>query len=192
MTWTGSTLNLEVAGDLGGDVDLTELREAVEPLLTPAIESFVCSSEGVVTVQLDSEPDQAEKDAVDVAVAAHAEGALGRVKAKKNDKIDARTEELIVGGGFVHNGHTFSTSANAQSKWHAIQIMNLMASIVFPLAISTKDEHSYEITSSGELSTMYGTMVATGKQHHDSGKALKDAIDAATTIEDVEAIVDNR
>jgi len=131
-----------------------------------------------------------DPDWVVVAVASE----LDLAKAAKTLEIDLKTEDLITSLGFTHNGRVFSTSPNAQSKWHAIQIMNLMGQITWPpgLSISDKSETSYEIADSAELSTMYATMVGTGKAHHDSGKALKDAVTAATTVAEVEAIQDNR
>jgi len=100
---------------------------------------------------------------------------LAQTKAAKHEAIDSRTEELI-GSGFAHAGKAFSTSDHAQSKWHAIFNMNQIGQIAFPLAISAQDESSYSIADAADLNTMYVTMVGTGKYHHDTGKALKDAI----------------
>lgn len=178
MAWNGATLTLDLVNDLGGSVDLVELRTAIEGVVTPEVFTF-SMKDGIVTGVFDSEPDQAEKGAADAKVAEHAFDALKRVKLEKDTKFDERTEELIV-QGFQHNGRLFSTSSNAQSKWHAMFNMNSIGQVSYPLSISDKDELSYDIADSAELITIYGTMVGTGKAHHDSGKALKDTVNAIT------------
>ena len=121
---------------------------------------------------------------------------LGCAKLLKSDAIDARTEELIVTSGFQHvaadPSQWFSTSLNAQSKWHAIMNLGQLGVLTYPVSISAKDESSYDIVDLNDLATMYGELVAAGKAHHDSGKALKDAVYAATTVAEVEAVQDNR
>lgn len=179
MSWTNGTLTLDVVSDLGGNTDLMELRLAIEVVVTPSIE-YAIADAATATFKFTADPDQSEKDAVVAVAATHRAGALGRAQLKRAEEFDSRTEKLITESGFSHNGRVFSSSSNAQSKWHAVQIMNLMGQIGFPLLLSDKDEHSYAVADSAELSLMYATLVGTGKASHDSGKALKDQLDAIT------------
>lgn len=117
---------------------------------------------------------------------------LSALRNEKFKQIDARTTELIL-SGFTHNDKVFSTSQGAQNKWSAIMTLLSLGQVTFPLEVSTKDDtEPYLIQDATELATMYGTMVETGKVHHDSGEALKAQVRSASTVAEVQVIIDPR
>jgi hypothetical protein len=121
---------------------------------------------------------------------------LSGAKAAKNAAIDARTIELIQ-QGFQYAGRIFSLSSNAQSYWNGLG--NLAANGLltepddFPLTINTLDDSdTYDISSIADAVTIFATAAATVKTHLANGTSLKNQVRSATTISEVDAIVDNR
>lgn len=118
---------------------------------------------------------------------------LEGLKEFKYDSIDSRTGALIQ-NGFEYpasSGQIFSFSSNGQ--------MNLIGafagkdSLSYPFAWNTKDDLiTYQIADSAEMSAFYFTALVTKKSHQDSGSALKALVRNATTIEELNDIIDNR
>ena len=136
------------------------------------------------------EKSQAEKDAYDAQKSAHN---LSAAQMKKNRKIDAKTDELI-GQGFSFDGETFSLSTNAQASWNAIQTAvagGLLTEANFPYELSTKDDGIYNLAWAN-VGLFMGTALTTVSTHLATGRALKKLVVDATTVAEVEAIVDNR
>ena len=109
-------------------------------------------------------------------------------KLNKNEAIDKRTVELI-NGGFIFDSNTFSLSEPAQLNWVGMKTLEALMS--FPSDITTKDDGLYSLTQAN-LDPFIGTAMATKQAHLDSGRLLKISINAATTIEEIDAIEDNR
>lgn len=118
---------------------------------------------------------------------------LAKAKSDKIDAIDARTVELIV-TGFVYSGQILSLSVEAQSNitnaWAARNEAWFSSS--YPIEWSTKNGGSISLADATAIDGMYQAAFATKKAHLDSGRALKLQIDAATTLAEVAAVVDNR
>ena len=115
---------------------------------------------------------------------------LAEYKTYKYNSIDLRSGELIA-QGFVYNAKTFSMSANAQN--------NLLGTIIkkdvltYPFAWNTKDNsETYQIADATDMDAFFMTALGTKKAHQDSGSALKALVTAATTVAEVEAVVDAR
>lgn len=126
-------------------------------------------------------------------VAAHTgEPSLGEVKAAKFVTIDRRTSELIE-QGFSYSNKVFSLSLNAQSTMlgtHQVKDSPLM---VYPIKWNTlNDLDAILIADAAELDVFCLTALATYRAHIDSGTILKDLVRSALTVEDIEAITDNR
>jgi len=112
-------------------------------------------------------------------------------KANKNLLIDNRTQELI-SQGFVYNGSTFSLSSNAQTNWIGLKQASSLGLISFPYDVTTKDDLQHSIIDEADLTAFYATGLGTKSAHVASGRALKILVNAETTIEGVDSIVDNR
>lgn len=136
--------------------------------------------------------DHVNKSSLDEVFAAHyGLETLASHKTHRYEEIDGRTEDLIL-AGFSYGGKVISSSANAQSKWHAIFNMATIGQVTYPLIVSARDETQVSLADAAALYACYGTMVGTGKAHFDSGKVLKDAVLAAADAAAVDAIVDTR
>jgi len=127
-----------------------------------------------------------EQDAVDAA-------RLPAYKLTRMNQIDQKTGELI-GEGFDFDDHHFSLSQNAQIKWSGLKQFYDAGIIQLPRKISTAedpDRVEYEINP-GNIPAFYMEGVATYEAIVDSGRELKVLVSAATTPDEVDAVVDDR
>ena len=131
------------------------------------------------------------------------------VKANKIAAIDAKTKSLIMSHGFEFRGESFSMSSDAQNNWQTIMnTMNMfkrkiangelpeqVLSVMFPYEISTVDNKAFQLHSESEVDEFY--LAYTQYQSDASsplaqGRAMRKLVTAAESIEEVEAIVDDR
>jgi hypothetical protein len=119
---------------------------------------------------------------------------LGTLKAQRCEEIDARTVALIF-QGFTHAGKVFSLSHPAQLYWTNMYVARaiLTATVAFPLRVNTLDDlATHDIADATEVETFYATAVGTVKARLGGGTVLKDAVRAAATQAEVDAVVDSR
>lgn len=115
---------------------------------------------------------------------------LEQSKSNKCAVVDRRTAELVT-SGFDHNSRTFSTSEVAQKN---LSELNAVKSVIqYPFLMATKDNSEiYPIESAEEVAQMYSTALSTIISRYQSGNLLKQQAIAAGTLEELEAVVDNR
>jgi hypothetical protein len=171
------------------------LASAIEVAL-PAKQFVVRATGADVSVAFNDALSPGEITTLDASVEAArvAPNALVLLKEKRMVEIDARTVELIF-QGFAHAGKVFSLSLPAQSYWTNMYLAKdiLTAQGAFPLKVNTlNDLDAHNIADAVEVTTFYATAVGTVKARLGSGTVLKDAIRAATTIAEVNAVVDTR
>jgi hypothetical protein len=108
-------------------------------------------------------------------------------------EIDNNTFDLI-NKGFTYNGKKFPLSAKFQRLYTGLKAaLDIMQPSDWPLSLNTKNnKESISIADATEFLTFYGTGVATMRTHHDSGTVIKELVRAATTVAEVDAVVDNR
>lgn len=119
---------------------------------------------------------------------------LDALKKEKVAAIDARTVRLIR-SGFAFAGKRFSMSDAAQRNWIALSSDMANSLLPFPLTVSTIDESSHVLASADELKAFFGAYLlyqADPAQPLGAGRALKERLAAAATVEEVEAIADDR
>ncbi len=119
---------------------------------------------------------------------------LDEAKQAKIAAIDRRTAEFIK-RGFAFADKQFSMSEAAQRNWIALSSGMANGLLPFPMAVSTIDESSHVLTSPDELKAFLGAYLlyqADPIQPLGAGRALKERVTAAKTVEEVEAIVDAR
>jgi len=114
---------------------------------------------------------------------------LSDLKIFRNKEIDTRTEELIA-LGYTYDSKQFSLSLNAQTN--LIGLDNVRTELTYPITYSTIDDSSYSVVDAATIHAMYLTALGTKKAHLDSGRVLRDSINAAVDIAAVNAIIDNR
>jgi hypothetical protein len=110
------------------------------------------------------------------------------------EQIDARTEELIA-QGFTHAGKNFSLSIAAQIKWTGAYELRAFftAADAFPFIVNTiGDDEAYSVTDEAELAQIYQTIGVTVLTVLGGDAALKIAVRAATTVAELNAVVDTR
>ena len=109
-------------------------------------------------------------------------------KKEKNHSIDQKTGYLF-SLGFVYDTNTFSLSLSAQSNWNTLK--GSEADFTWPVSVSTIDDGEY-ILPQTSLQAFWEAARDEGKVHLDGGRSLKQQVNAATTIAEIDAIVDNR
>jgi hypothetical protein len=134
-----------------------------------------------------------EVTALDSVVSSHkAITSIQRYKNKKIAAIDERTGELIR-MGFSYGGKIFSLSDNAQRKMIGTHEVKDHPALVYPVEWNTKDDlDSVLLSNAAELDAFYLTGLGTMRAHIDSGTTLKRDVRSATTLAEVQAVVDAR
>jgi len=118
---------------------------------------------------------------------------LSEYRALRFKEVDERTGELIIDGGFVFAGKTFSMSANAQTNILALDATRDDPALTYPIHYNTIDDlDTYEVPDSATLHGMYLTALGTKKGHTDTGSYIKTLLRAAVDEAAIQAIIDNR
>jgi hypothetical protein len=111
-------------------------------------------------------------------------------KVLKSREIDGRTGELI-SLGFAYATKQFSLSQNAQINISALN--QTRDELTYPINYNTVDDlDTYDVVDATDMHNMYLTALSTKKAHLDSGTALKNQVRAATTHNEIDAVIDNR
>jgi len=117
---------------------------------------------------------------------------LENLKEFRYNQIDKRTVEII-SAGFTFDGKLFSLSAQAQNNWTNIksqkEVFNAMG--LFPIQVSTKDSDVYFLQYT-DVDAFWGAGMVAVKTPYNIGGNLKKSIFDATTIAEVDAVIDNR
>lgn len=106
--------------------------------------------------------------------------------------IDRKTDWLIA-QGFVVGVKRFSLTMYAQMKMTAAHQVKDDPALVYPIRWNTIDDRdSHDIANATALNTFYMTGFNMVRGHLDSGTVFKDAIRAATSVAELDAVVDDR
>lgn len=120
---------------------------------------------------------------------------LDTIKRAKMDIIDSRTQELI-SQGFEYppsSGDYFSLSDAMQRNLSGLNQVKDHPAVTYPLDWNHRDNSGKtSLADASEVAALYLTALGTVRAHRDTGTALKDSVRAATTVDAVEAITDNR
>ena len=113
-------------------------------------------------------------------------------KTKKNELIDNRTKELIF-KGFTFDGSKFSLSIEAQVSWLGLYTFRDMLDYSgdgYP--VTTIDDEIYMVADANKMASFAGTGLTTIEIYKTSGRNLKAQVNSCTTIEQINAIIDDR
>lgn len=116
---------------------------------------------------------------------------LPGLKDGRYQQIDAKTEEVI-SRGFTFGGTVLSLSMAAQTNIANAFIAKDL--LTYPLrwnALNDEDE-PISLANAAAVTAMYGTALAAKRAALDAGTALKDEVREATTVAELDAIVDTR
>jgi len=117
---------------------------------------------------------------------------LARARTLRIAEIDRNTRRLIA-KGFEWGGKTFSLSPASQSTVTGQQIALLSNLLAFPVKWNTKDDtDTVELSDESQATAFFAAALGTVRAHLESGTALKDLVRAASSIEDVMGISDDR
>lgn len=164
-----------------------EIAQEIEAALPGKV--FRVYMDGIdVYCRFDDLLSSAEEAILNQVVVDHSATFLAMTKEEKNAAIDLKTKALIC-QGFTFDGAVFSLSLKAQINW--LGIKTLEALTTWPVTITTIDDNSYSLAQA-DLDSFMSQALGTKQSHLDSGRALKVQVNAATTVEGVDAVVDNR
>lgn len=164
---------------------LRELREAL-----PGKVDKIRSSKTAHTVIFSE--DVADVSAIDAAVAAHEpHKSLAGAKAKKSQEIDKKTRKTLRSATFVHNGKTFSCSADAQLMM--VGFVSCKSSLSYPVEIDTSDNSDkIALANQAELEAFHSDMIQAVQSVMGAGTGLKDSVRNASDQAQVSSVFDNR
>lgn len=132
--------------------------------------------------------------ALDKAIWVLYEAPLDDQKKTHKIQIDSKTS-LIIACGFIYDTYCFSLSDSAQNNWNRLQGRYADGKLAFPQHVTAsinEDEVDYELTTATKLIAFMDVYDAAVEQAVNTGRALKLNIQAATTQEELDAVVDNR
>jgi hypothetical protein len=161
----------------------------------PGVESLTAVG-GVIKVAYAAELSEYRKGTLDDAMAESGhetlpDDPLGA--ADKKSVINARTRELIL-TGFEYppaSGQVFSLSDTAQRNLSELD--GLRAGLTYPFDMATIDDLIiYSVVDADAVHAMYLAGLARIQWAYGTGNAMKATVIAATTREEVAAVVDNR
>jgi hypothetical protein len=106
--------------------------------------------------------------------------------------IDHRTQELLA-RGFEHDGHRFSLSLAAQANWNRMITKHAAGTLVLPTdKVSTSHGLRHSFADAAAFEAFESAYTSAVEDVLEGGRLLKDQINAAATVEDVNAVVDSR
>lgn len=118
---------------------------------------------------------------------------LDEAKTAKKAAIDANTNRIRDRDGLTHAGERFAMNDGAMLKWTGL--MSAKDILPYPMVILTIDDKPFVIADQAAL-MQFLVAVLGYETHPDSplstGRALRQRVEAAQTVDDVEAVADDR
>lgn len=119
--------------------------------------------------------------------------ALKPLKMWKAAQIDARTEELIAAGFLASNGKRFRIDDRAMCRYQILFESRNNAGLTYPILINVYDNDGVQSLGVAAAVVAFVEEVYLGHQAIiASGAALKQQVIDATTVAEINAVVDNR
>src|SRR5690606_25230576 len=117
---------------------------------------------------------------------------LDTAKRRAIEEIDARSRELLTAGLEVAPGKVISTSDHAQRNLLMLSVGVQVGSITLPQGVSTIDGGEYVITDANDLKRIQDLWTQRMTGVLDAGRALRQQVIAAETVDEVDAVKDER
>jgi len=186
-------VSYQLAQTLSGEASesLLAAEVAAAALSVPLVRAVVFRQIDFVFDSVLGEADKAKLDAV---VAGHTGGTtrLRVAQEKRAASVNIRTGVLI-NAGFVYAGKTFDLTPTAQLNTIGAYTSRNAPGFAYPVVRFTKDDlDTVSLVDAADVEAFYTATVSAVRVIREAGNALKVQINAATTVEAVNAIQDNR
>lgn len=114
-----------------------------------------------------------------------------KLKIQKNEEINIRTQQIIA-NGINYDGRQFPLDLPDQSTWHGL--FNAVAAGVatYPIKVMDTVDEPYYLADATAFQNMYFIGFGQVGVILESGRVLKAQVNACTTKEEIDAIVDDR
>ncbi len=157
-----------------------------------SFKNFIVGVDSLI-IEFETEPNESEKtDIINFYNDITESDWLEIYKEKRFEQIDSKTTELIK-QGYTYSGKQFSLSENAQTNILALFTTKDDSVLIYPIRFNTVDNLEYfEASDASVISDMYYSALNTKKGFLDSGTDLKNQVRTASTINEIDLIVDNR
>jgi len=132
-----------------------------------------------------SSPEQSHLNDI---LGAHIGYDLETLKQRKRDEITAHTIDMVA-SGFQYDSTTFDLSHMARTTW--IGMYSLKHLITWPKDVGTLDGESYSLEEAN-VEAFMGIALGTYDAILTGERELKHAVNIATTVEELDAVIDNR
>lgn len=116
---------------------------------------------------------------------------LAESKIAKRAAIDAKTNKIIC-GGILFDGKVFDTTPTAQFNWKNMFDLTNAGLLSFPVSTCTIEDEPYAFSDQASVNAFYFAGVQFVTRTLAEGRSVKYLINACTTVEQVNAIVDPR
>lgn len=150
--------------------------------------SYINTDDDVMDIWFVNELSSGDQTTLTSVVAAH-EVDLPLAKTAKITVIRDKTEseEAL---GVPYNGYRFSVSASTKSNWLAVVMIK--DTLSYPFSAPTGFGVIYYFQSADDVSFFFASSMAFLKYWEESNEALIITVNACTTVEQVNAIIDDR
>jgi len=179
--------------DTAGGFDAVLLDAEIRDAGVPSFVGLVYHGERD-QFMVEAEPD--DEAAIRAVVAEHTgtEHRLPVLQAQRVLEVDLRTDELIAGGFQFPPGAGAYFSLNITAQLRMLGMFQMRANPdIYPVMWNSLDDTSvFTIPDQATAEAFHLTAAATIQGTVNSGTTIKDAIRAATTIEELDAVVDPR
>lgn len=146
---------------------------------------------GTVRIEFFTDLTPEQVTALDTLMADY-DGRVYRARSRRLLGIDGTTKRLTE-RGFTHDGQRFSLSSAAQANWNRMAAKHAAGKLTFPTnEVSTFYGGRYSFADATEYEAFEAAYFTAIEGVLESGRALRDQVNAATTVEDVDAVVDAR
>lgn len=147
-------------------------------------------SAGTVQIEFFTDLTTEQSDALDAFMAAY-DGDIAFARNGRRQGID-RVTSSIFNRGFTYDGVRFSLSVEAQANWNRMAAKHAAGNLTFPVDISTKTGGSYTIADATAYEAFESACMTAIETILDTGRSLRAQVNSASTVEEINAIVDDR
>jgi hypothetical protein len=122
------------------------------------------------------------------------QAAIDTVRSRKLGEIDLKTNQIIA-QGFTYDSVQFSLSLEAQSNFQGMKMAADAGLLTYPVEVSTKDNANgakYDLADTSAVTAFYVAGVTAVQAALAGGRAFKIMVQQATTVAEIEAVIDNR
>ncbi len=108
----------------------------------------------------------------------------------RRGEIDSKTGDLVA-AGFIRSTRTLSLSTNAQVNWASLHI--IADNLTYPYEMMSQDDtQTLSIPDAATMRAICEAGIAAAQSARETGVALKDSINAASTLAELAAVEDGR